>query len=47
MTRLESWLETTRVEAKRRSDAGFPEDVEEELKWNKVKQQIPKSFTTT
>lgn len=39
MTKLESWLEKNKTEAKRRSDAGFPEDVEEEIKWNKVNKQ--------
>ena len=36
MSSLESWLEDKTSDVKRREEAGFPEDVDAEIKWNKV-----------
>jgi len=36
MSNLENWLEDKTSEVKRREEAGFPEDVDAEIKWNKV-----------
>ncbi|KAK2570584.1 Dystrophin [Acropora cervicornis] len=35
MSNLENWLEDKTSEVKRREEAGFPEDVDAEIKWNK------------
>ncbi|XP_048577310.1 dystrophin isoform X2 [Nematostella vectensis] len=35
MTKLETWLEETKTEAKRRADVGFPDDIDNDIKWNK------------
>ena len=37
MSSLETWLEETGAEVTRREEAGFPEDVDAEIKWNKVR----------
>lgn len=36
MSSLENWLEDKTSDVKRREEAGFPEDVDTEIKWNKV-----------
>jgi len=36
MSSLENWLEDKTSDVKRREEAGFPEDVDAEIKWNKV-----------
>ena len=36
MSSLENWLEVKTSDVKRREEAGFPEDVDAEIKWNKV-----------
>ena len=36
MSNLESWLDDKTSEVRRREEAGFPEDVDAEIKWNKV-----------
>jgi len=36
MSSLESWLEDKTSDVKRREEAGFPEDVDAEIRWNKV-----------
>ena len=36
MSSLENWLEDRTSDVKRREEAGFPEDVDAEIKWNKV-----------
>lgn len=36
MSNLESWLDDKTSEVRKREEAGFPEDVDAEIKWNKV-----------
>ena len=36
MNSLEKWLEDRTTEVKKREEDGFPEDVDGEIKWNKV-----------
>ena len=36
MSSLENWLEDKTSDVKRREEAGFPEDVDAEITWNKV-----------
>jgi len=36
MSALENWLDEKTSDVKRREEAGFPEDVDAEIKWNKV-----------
>lgn len=36
MSTLENWLEDKTSEVRRKEEAGFPEDVDAEIKWNKV-----------
>lgn len=36
MSTLENWLDEKTSDVKRREEAGFPEDVDAEIKWNKV-----------
>lgn len=36
MSSLERWLDDKTSEVRTREEAGFPEDVDAEIKWNKV-----------
>ena len=36
MSNLESWLDDKTNEVRKREEAGFPEDVDAEIRWNKV-----------
>ena len=36
MNSLENWLDDKTSEVRKREEAGFPEDVDTEIKWNKV-----------
>ena len=36
MNSLENWLDDKTSEVRKREEAGFPEDVDAEIKWNKV-----------
>lgn len=45
MSNLEGWLDEKTSEVRKREEAGFPEDVDAEIKWNKVSSNTGNSIS--